>query len=257
MLDYKPRKDLLADRVVMITGAGDGIGRAAALSFADHGATVIALGRTAAKLESLDEAIGATGSQRPYVVVQDLAKCTQSTCEQLATEIEKEFGRLDGLLHNAAQLGTMSPLHLYELEAWSVVMRVNLYLPYLLTRSCLQLLKESEDASVIFTTAAVARRARAYWGAYAVAGFGVEGMMQVWADELDANTHIRVNTLDPGPVKTGLQMRAYPGKDPTGLLAPEQIMPAYLYLMGPDSCGVSGRAFSAQTGAEPNCGADT
>lgn len=254
MLDYKPRKDLLDDRIIMITGAGDGIGRAAALSFARHGAKVIALGRTASKLQSLCEAINRAGHVTPSVVVQDLTKCTPNSFEQLAGEIETECGRLDGLLHNAAELGALAPLHLYDLDAWSTVMRVNLYIPYLLTRSCLPLLKKSKDASVIFTSAQVARRGRAYWGAYAVAGSAIEGLAQVWSDELSASTTVRVNTLDPGSVKTGLQLRAYPGRELTGLPAAAEIMPAYLYLIGPDSRGVSGQALSAQVRGEPSEG---
>ncbi|MDH3688858.1 MAG: YciK family oxidoreductase [Gammaproteobacteria bacterium] len=246
MLDYKPDDDLLKDRVILVTGVGDGIGRAAAVSFARYGASVIGLGHTASELASLRDDISAQGAHASSIVIQDLAKFTEGGCKQLAEEIDAEFGQLDGLLNNAAELGILSPLHLYDLDTWSRVMRVNLYIPYLLTRACLPLLKKSEDASVIFTSADVARRGRAYWGAYAVAGSGIEALMRIWADELETNTNVRVNTLDPGPVRTGFQHRAYPGKDTSELLTADDVMPAYLYLIGPDSRGVSGQAFSAQ-----------
>jgi NAD(P)-dependent dehydrogenase (short-subunit alcohol dehydrogenase family) len=231
--------------VILVTGAGDGIGRAAARSFAAHGAAVILLGKTIAKLEQVYDAIEQAGGPQPAIYPMNLAGATVKDYEDLAATLETEFGRLDGLLHNAAMLGTLTPLDLYDPELWYQVMQVNLHAPFLLTRACLALLKRSADASLLFTSSSIGRKGRAYWGAYAVSQFAIEGMMQVLADELEG-TSVRVNSLDPGPIRTALRAAAYPGEDPRRLSSPEDIMDAYLYLMGPAGAAIRGQALSAQ-----------
>jgi len=249
--NYHPASDLLAQRVVMVTGAGSGLGRSAAMAFARHGATVILLGRTVAALENVYDAILDDGLPQPAIVGLDLERTDAAACEHVAQTVAAEFGRLDGLLHNAAQLGTLTPIEQYDSATWNRVLQVNVTAPFLLTQALLPLLRESHDPSIVFTSAAVGRRARAYWGAYAVSNFAVEGLAQVLADELENAGEVRVNTIDPGPTRTDMRARAYPGEDPTTVTEPEAVMGAYLYLMGPDSRGVSGRAFSAQGDAAP------
>lgn len=246
MHNYIPAPGLLNGRVILVTGAGDGIGRAAARSFAAHGATVILLGRTIRKLEAVYDEIEQAGHPLPAIYPMNLEGAAPKDYEDLAGVLEKEFGRLDGLLHNAAFLGTLTPLAQYDVETWFKVMQVNLNAPFLLTRACMPLLKRSADASVVFTSDSVGRRGKAYWGAYGVSKFGIEGMMQILADELENTGSIRVNSIDPGPVRTLLRNRAYPAENPASLTAPDRIMGVYLYLMGPDSRGSSGRAFEAQ-----------
>lgn len=246
MTPYSPPKDLLAKRVILVTGAATGIGQAAALTFAQHGATLVLLDRQEKRLEQTYDAIGQTGGAPPAMIVLDLAKATLEHYETLQQQLEQEFGRLDGLLHNAAELGELAPLEHYNLELWSKVFTVNVHAPLLLTRACLPLLRKSPDASIIFTTADVGRKGRAYWGAYGVTCFALEGLMQTLAEELEANTNIRVNSLDPGPVRTTMRARAYPAENRTDLPEPAAIMAQYLYLMGPDSKGVSGEAHNAQ-----------
>lgn len=246
MHNYKPTPNLLMDRVILVTGAGDGIGAAAAKTFAAHGATVILLGRSARKLEKVYDAIEQGGGPQPVIAPLDLEKALPEQYLELATMVEKEFGRLDGLLHNAALLGTLTPLAQYDLKQWAQLMQVNLHAPYLLTRAMLPLLKNSKDASVLFTSSAVGRKGRAYWGAYAITKAACENMMEIWADELEANTHIRVNSIDPGAVRTAMRAKAYPGEDPNALPRPEEILTVYLYLMGPDSRGTTGQRTSAQ-----------
>ena len=245
MKNYLPRPDLLAGRVILVTGASSGLGRAASLAFARHGATVALLARNEAKLEAVYDEILAERLVSPLLMPLDLAKAGLREFEQIAAAIEREFGRLDGLLHSAATLGTLTPLALYDLETWQRVMQVNFNAAYLLTRACLGVLEKSPDASVIFTTSEMARQGRAYWGAYAAAGAALENLTQVWADELSTNTHIRMNTLDPGAVRTALRARAYPGENPLTLPLPEDVMPLYLYLIGPDSHGTTGQALRA------------
>lgn len=245
--DYTPPQDLLAGRVVLVTGAGAGIGRQASLSFAEHGATVVLLGRTEKRLEAVYDEIEQRGGPQPALFPMDLARTTAEDLQRFAAALDKEFGRLDGLLHNAAELGLLTPLARYPDPVWDKLMQVNLHAPFRLTRACLDLLSRSPGASVIFTTSKVARQGRAYWGAYGIAGAAVENMMRIWADELES-TNIRVNSLDPGPVRTAMRAIAFPGEVPESRPEPAAVMPAYLYLMGPDSRGVTGQAFSAQDG---------
>jgi NAD(P)-dependent dehydrogenase (short-subunit alcohol dehydrogenase family) len=244
--DYHPGPDLLKARVILVTGAGDGIGAAAAKSFAAHGATVILLGRTIRKLEIVYDAIEAAGGPQPAIYPMNLEGASPKDYEDLATTLDQEFGRLDGLLHNASELGTLTPLGQYDLEKWTQVMQVNLNAPFLLTRATLDLLKQSNDASLIFTSSSVGRKGRAYWGAYGISKAANENMMQIWADELETNTNIRVNSINPGATRTRMRATAYPGEIPETVPLPEEIMPAYLYLMGPDSKGVTGQQIDAQ-----------
>jgi len=244
--EYQARADLLKDRVILVTGAGDGIGAAAAKSFAAHGATVILLGRTTRKLEKVYDEIEAAGHPTPAIYPMNLEGAAPKDYVDMAQTIETEFGRLDGLLHNASLLGTLTPLSQYNLEQWQKVMQVNLNAPYLMTCACLDLLKKSEDASLVFTGSSVGRHGRAYWGPYGISKAAIENMMQIWADELENNTQIRVNSINPGATRTSMRTQAYPGEDPSTLLKPVEIMNAYLYLMGPDSKGVTGQQFDAQ-----------
>lgn len=243
--DYQAATDLLADRVIMVTGAGDGIGRAAALSFADHGATVILAGRTVRKLEAVYDAIEGSGGPQPMIYPVDLAGAGEDDYAELAAAIDREFGRLDGLLHNAGVLGQRTPLSGYKPAVWQTVMQVNVTAQFLMTRALLPILEKSPDASVVFTSSGVGRKGRAFWGAYAVSKFATEGLMQVLADELE-DTAIRVNCINPGATRTLMRAAAYPAEDPRTLKTPGDIMPTYLYLMGPDSKGVTGRSFDAQ-----------
>jgi len=242
---YQAPPELLASRVILVTGAGSGIGRAVSLAFARHGATVVLLGRTVRKLEAVYDEIVAEGGPEPAIYPMDLLGAAAAHHQELGFKLDAEFGRLDGLLHNAGLLGALSPIEHYEGETWANVVQVNLNAAFLLTRACLPLLRHAPDASLVFTSSSVGRRGRAYWGAYAASKFAVEGLMQVLADEL-ANTSVRANSLNPGRVRTAMRAAAYPGEDPSSVPAPEDIVSAYLFLMGPDSRGVTGRALDAQ-----------
>lgn len=244
--NYAPSPDLLAGRVILVTGAGDGIGKAVSRAFADHGATVVLLGRTVRKLESVYDEIVAAGGPQPAIYPMDLEGAVPDDHRQLAERLASELGRLDGLLHNASVLGSLTPIEHYEPTEWLRVMQVNLHAPFLLTQACLGLLKSAEDASLLFTSSGVGRKARAYWGAYSVSKFGVEALMQIVADELEEHARVRVNSINPGRVRTAMRARAYPAENPDRLLTPAEIVAPYLYLMGPDSRGVHGQALDAQ-----------
>ncbi|MET0116299.1 MAG: YciK family oxidoreductase [Sedimenticola sp.] len=246
MRDYQPSPDLLKGRTILVTGAGDGIGREASIAYATHGATVVLLGRTLAKLEKVYDEIEEAGGVQPAIYPMNLEGATDHDYYELAETLGKEFGRLDGLLHSAAQLRLLSRIDDYDIETWFQVMQVNLNGPFMLTQACLPLLKQSDDASIVFTSDSVGRKAKAYWGAYAVSKFGIEGFMQLLAEETRESTNIRVNSVDPGPTRTKLRAAAYPGENPEVNKTPDKLMPFYLWLMGPDSTGTTGEALTAE-----------
>ncbi|MBT8769488.1 YciK family oxidoreductase [Metapseudomonas boanensis] len=246
MFQYSARPDLLKDRVILVTGAGRGIGAAAAKTFAAHGATVLLLGKTEASLNAVYDEIEAAGHPQPAVIPFNLETAQPHQYDELAATLEAEFGHIDGLLHNASILGPRTPIEQLSGDNFMRVMQVNVNAMFMLTSTLLPLLKLSSDASVVFTSSGVGRKGRAYWGAYAVSKFATEGLMQVLADEVDGVANVRANSVNPGATRTSMRAQAYPGENPDNNPEPADIMPVYLYLMGPDSTGVNGQAFDAQ-----------
>ncbi len=244
--DYRAPPDLLHGRRVLVTGAADGIGRAVARGFAAHGASVAILDKKRRKLETLYDEIIAAGSPEPVIIVQNLLELDAGTARGIALGLEHDFGGLEGLAHCAAEFGGLTPLHNVTAERWARTLQANLTAPFLLTAAVLPLLKSAADTSIIFSSSSTARAGKAFWGSYGVAGAGIESLAQIWSQELEAHTRVRVNTLDPGPVRTRLRGLAYPGEDASQLPAPEDVVPAYLYLMGPDSLTVTGCALSVR-----------
>ena len=242
---YRPRANLLESRVILVTGASAGIGRAVALDLARHGATVVLTGRNARKLEALYDTILASGAPKPAYLPLDLENALAQDYDGLASAIESEFGRLDGLLHNASILGTRSPIRHHDVPTWCRTLHVNLTAAFALTQVCLPLLEAAPDGSIVFTTSSVGSRGRAYWGAYAVSKFGTEGLAQVLAHEYE-DTKLRVNLVNPGAVRTGMRALAYPAENPASVAEPAAITAAYLYLLGPESAGVTGQRLQAQ-----------
>ena len=245
---YQAPPDLLAGRNILVTGAGDGIGRAAALAFAAHGATVVLLGRTQAKLDAVYDEIVANGGAQPVIQLLDLKSAGDESYQALNEAIVDTLGCLHGVLHNAALLGPRTPLEQYPTAKWLEVMAVNLNAPFALTRALMPALRLAPEASIVFSSSSVGRRGRAYWGAYAVSKFGIEGLSQVLADELVNTSAIRINCINPGATNTAMRREAYPAESPASNPHPAQIMAAYLYLMGPASRGVTGCSLDAQGG---------
>lgn len=241
---YQPAADALRERIILVTGAGDGLGRAAAHAFAKHGASVILLGKTTRKLEQVYDEILAAGGPEPSIAALDLARAHGPDYAQLAEQIGASWGRLDGLLHNAAILGQRAPIEHYDIGVWHQVMHLDLNVPFILTQTLLPLLRKSTDPSVVFTSSSVGRQGRAYWGAYSVAKAGIENLSQILADENQGR--MRVNSINPGACRTRMRREAYPGEDPETRPEPSALMAPYLYLIGPDSQGVSGQSIDCQ-----------
>lgn len=246
MQDYHPSPDLLRDRIILVTGAVEGVGRAVARGAARHGATVVLCAKDEAKLEAVYDEIEADGGPEPASLPLDLEQADEPLYLGVATTLGDELGRLDGLVHCATYVPFLSRVDDYDAEQWQRVTRINLTAPFLLTQACMPLLRAADDASVVFTADRVGRRGLAYWGAFAAAKFGIEGLTQVLAEETRDSTRIRVNSLDPGIVRTAQRRQLYPGEDPNTLPTADVAVPAYLWLLGPDSAGTTGQALSAQ-----------
>ncbi len=249
--DYQPQADLLAGKNIIITGAGSGIGRAAAVSYAQHQAQVILLSKTKENLESVyDEIIALRANNdnipEPIICQFDFLSATEEAYEQLTESLTNEFSCIDGILHNVSMLGDLVELGNYPKGIWDQVMQINVNSVFLLSKHCLPLLRQSQSASMIFTSSSVGRKGRAYWGAYSVSKFAVEGFMQCLAEELENTSNIRVNSLNPGGTRTSMRKAAFPAEDEMLLPAAEDIMQAYLYLMGDDSKGIHGQAINVR-----------
>jgi len=242
-----PRPDELAGRVIAVTGASDGIGRAVALACAQHGAQLVLIGRTAVKLQAVHDAIAAAAAPAATIAVLDLETALARDYDALAAAILERYSRLDGLVHNAAILGMLAPIEHYDVPTWCRVLHVNLTAAFALTQVLLPLLKASRDASVLFTTSTVGRAGRAYWGAYGVSKFGVEGLTQTLAAELENIAAIRVNALNPGRARTHMRRQAFPSEELNSLPDPATLTSPYLALLGPASRGVTGMSFDCQS----------
>jgi len=243
---YRASPEELRGRVIAVTGAGDGIGRAVALAAAAHGAELVLIGRTVSKLEQVHARIAALNKAPATIAPLDLEHAVARDYDQLADALQSRYGRLDGLLHNAGILGVLSPIEQYDVPTWCRVLHINLTAAFALTQVLLPLLRAAPDASIIFTSSGAGRHAHAYWGAYAVSKFGVEALSQILAEEFEHSGNPRVNALNPGPVRTRLRRQAYPAEDLATLAAPEDVVPAYLWLLGPASRGVNGQSLDCQ-----------
>lgn len=246
LLNYKPPPDLLAGRVILITGSTRGIGKACALACAAHGATVVLHGRQTKALEAVYDEITAQGFPEPAALPLDLEKAGTREYDHLAYDIETQLGRLDGIVHNASSFEKLAALEHQTIDEWQRSLRVNTIAPFALTQACVRLLRAAPDASVIYTSETHAARPAAYWGAYAVSKAALETLCRIQADEWTHLTHLRANVVVPGPVASPLRARTHPGEATAELRSADSLAPLYLYLMGPDSIGVSGRTFSVQ-----------
>jgi len=229
--DYAPRPESFEDKIILVTGAADGIGRAVTIGLAEAGATVLMLDKKARHLEKLFDQIMERGFVEPIILPVDLMEIDPESATRLAQAVNDDFGKLDGLLHNAAELGSPSPLDQYDMEYWNEVMHTNLQAPYFITRAMLPLLKADYSTNIVFTTADVGREPQAYWGAYSIAYAGLEAQMRIWSEELENISNIKINSLDPGAIRTSLRRRSHPGEDQQSLPMPQSIVAAYLKLL--------------------------
>lgn len=247
--NFTPATDCLQGKTILVTGAGDGIGRVAAKTFAAHGATVILVGRTLQKLEMVYDEIEAAGHPQAAIYPIDFQIANEQSFIDMCNAISDEFEHLDGLFHNAADLGQRTPIANYAPDVWTRLMQVNVTAPFLLTQAVIPLLERAPNGSIVFTGSSVGYKGRAYWGAYAVSKAAAENLMQTLADELEETTRIRCNSINPGATRTKMRAGAYPAEDPSTVKAPEDLMRDYLYLMSDASVGVNGQQFETSAKA--------
>jgi len=226
----------LQDRVILITGASRGIGKAVALECARLGATVLLIAKDLNRLEHTYDEILALGASQPAILNMDLESAGADDYQTVADSIEKEYGKLDGLLNNAGRVGGLTPLQNIDLQNWSKLVTLHLHAPFLLTRACIPLLKKSADPSILFT---IDEASRAYWGAYGVSKQGQIGLLNILAEELDGDKKIRVNGVHPGIVRTDLRTHNYPGINPSEFPAPETVTAPFIYFLGEDSKNIT------------------
>lgn len=241
--NYQAAPDLLKDRVILVTGAGQGIGREAALAFARHGATVVLLGRGVKKLEAVYDEIEAAGYPQPAAVPIDLERAVEADFVNVAVQIEKQLGRLDGILHNASSFIGLFPLEQEPFEYWVSHFRANAAAPAAINRACLPLLRASADASIVMVGETHGAKPSPYWGSFSVSRAAAMFYAQIAANEWDQSPQLRINTVIPGPIHSPQRTKTHPGEAADTLPEPADLLPVYLYLLGPDSKGVSGQVF--------------
>ena len=244
--NFKPQANCLKDKIILITGTGDGIGATAAKTFAKYGATIILLSKTEKKIVGIYDEIVNAGHPQPAIIPLNLEDASAEDYAGLAHSIESEFGHLDGLIHNAAMFEGLSPITQFDNTLWDRIVKVNLQAPFLLSQAMIPLLNKSTSSSMLFTSSGVAHKGRAYWNAYGVTKAATDNLMEMLADELELNTPIRVNSIDPGRVRTRMRALAFPGEDPMTVPAAEDIMNAYIYLMSDESKDINGKIISCK-----------
>jgi NAD(P)-dependent dehydrogenase (short-subunit alcohol dehydrogenase family) len=220
----------VTERIVLVTGASRGIGRAAARAIARTGAHVIAVARTSGGLEDLDDEIKQDGGEGATLVPMDLRNF--DGIDQLGASIYERWGRLDGLFGNAGALGELSLLTHLAPKMWQEAIDLNVTTNWRLIRSLDPLLRKSEAGRAVFVTSGAARKHTPYWGSYAVTKAALESLVLTYAAECES-TNIKVNLFSPGPLRTRMRARAMPGEDPKSLQPPEVVAPRIVEMLSP------------------------
>jgi NAD(P)-dependent dehydrogenase (short-subunit alcohol dehydrogenase family) len=238
-INYKVKGGELEDKVILVTGANRGFGLAITMDLAKAGATVIMLGRDLGSLEYAYDAVVDAGYKEPILYPLDLEGATPENYQELQDDILDKFKKLDGLIHNAAILGTQMPIDQYDIKLWYSTLQINLSAPFMLTQFLIPALMKSDDARILFLSSTVGRKARAYWGAYSVSKFGIEGFAKTLSEELE-KTKITVNTINPGKIRTEMRRTAYPAEDASTVPKPEEKSSVIVYLLSNEGSKING-----------------
>ena len=239
-------RDVLKSRAIFITGATGGLGSALARHCATQGATVVLHARVVRKLEALYDEIVDAGNPEPIIVPLDLARAEAADFVNVASALQAQVGRLDGLVHTAALLGSLSPIEHQSFDSWLALLRVNVAAPMGLTRALMPLLAASPDASVVFTLDDRGEQPRAFWGGYAVTKAGIAALARELADEWENRGNLRINAIVPGPIRSPLRSQTHPGEDSTQLPLPAALAPLYVHLLAGQTKAESGVLVNAQ-----------
>ena len=227
----------LTNKTILITGATDGIGKVLAEEFSKLGSNIILLGKNSSKLDAVyDQLDHSFDSQKHLILEADLSLLNNESAHEILRAISNEYDTLDGIIHNAAILGTMTPLEDYELSKWDEVLNINLRAPFLLTKTLKSILENSTMPRIIFTSSGVANTGRAFWGAYSVSKFGLKGLAEIFTNELETTSSIKVFNFDPGATQTKMRASARPAEDPSSLKTPHELVNCYLWFFSKESC---------------------
>ena len=237
--NFQPASDLLGRKVALVTGAGQGLGKVAALAFARHGASVILHGRKVAKLEAVYDEIVAAGFAEPAILPMDYLNTNQAELDAFAQSIQTTFGGLDVIFHGASHFVSCMPLEMHDLATFLEHARINFAVPAALTKACLPMLKRA-GGSVIFLTESHAIEPRAFWGAFAATKGALANLTVVWADEMDGQTRVRINLCLPGPVVSPMRGKSHPGEVNAQLRPQDALARYFLYLASDASAPLSG-----------------
>ena len=230
----------ILNKSILITGSSDGIGKSLAIEFSKLGANIILLGRNSEKLDEVYDLLDHSHAAQKHLILEaDLALLSNEVAQEILIAINQEFKVLDGIIHNAAILGTMSSLEDYDLTSWDEVMKVNLRAPFILTKTLKVMLESASLPRLIFTSSGVANKGRSFWGAYSVSKFGIKGLAEIFKDELETTTNIKVFNFDPGKTRTNMRASAYPAEDPNTLKSPKELIDCYLWFFQKESSNSS------------------
>lgn len=234
---YAPKKDFLSNKLIIITGATDGIGKALAYSCAKFGAQLLLLGKNDNGLKLLHDDLSKLSKVCHQTYSIDFSLAGESDYIKFSEYIVEEYKEIDSLVLNAGYMEAMQGMRNFQLDTWLKTITINQHAPFMLAKCCIPLLERSNDPSIVFSTHECSK---AYWGAYGTAKSAQVGMMKILANELDGDKPIRVNGVDPAPVRTKLRLTSFPGINPEKFAAPDKVIAPYLYFIGPDSKGVTG-----------------
>jgi NAD(P)-dependent dehydrogenase (short-subunit alcohol dehydrogenase family) len=238
--------DALRDRVVLVTGATGGLGRATSLAAAAAGATVVLLGRKVRALEALYDEIERLGGAQPAVYPMDLAGATPRDYADLAASIERECGRLDGIVHAAAHFDGLQPFDQQKPEEWVRTQQVNVTAPFQLMQACMSLLRQSDDAAIVFVLDDPVRTGKAFWGGYGVAKHALAGLASIVHEETE-RSRVRAHALLPGPMRTVLRRAAYYGEDTLMHPEPDYAAKFVVWLLGADGTSMRGKTLDLRS----------
>ena len=225
----------MQNKNILITGANKGIGRELSFEMSAKGANIILLGRDSRSLNETYDHIKKNHNTKPLIIECDLESLSQNQATEINNEIIRYYGHLDGLINNASILGKMSMLSEYDHETWSKVINVNLTASFLLIKSLIPALSGSACPRIIFTSSGVANKGRAFWGAYAISKAATKSMAEIFRDELESTSSLKIFNFDPGATRTSMRAFAYPAEDPSTLKDPQELQKCYEWFFSKES----------------------
>ena len=225
----------MKNKVILITGANKGIGKTLSLEFSKMGVNIVLLGRNEESLDNVYDEIITTTSTKPLIIKCDLSNIDINSAKQISDEIMGVYGRLDGVVFNAAKLGKMSTIEDYEEDIWKEVFNINLHSAFIISKEILPALKAAPNGRIIFTSSGVAEVGKAFWGAYSASKFAVKGLAEILRDELDTTSNVKVFNYDPGKTRTSMRALAYPAENPQDLKEPKVLFNDYLWFFSDES----------------------